>query len=151
MTTATDRTDCLKCHATLDAYDRQQYRGGYCMTCYNGTPVDPADDDGMIPCDGCENEITDELYDANDGLCAKCLAKTFVCEECQERTARTDAHMTHGSLCEGCGDAKDEEIAEERLTAAKEAAQEAFDAILETGDLAVILKALAALKRLAPK
>jgi hypothetical protein len=106
------------------------------------------DDQEWTHCDECLDSVTVDDYDAGDGLCPACLAKTFVCEECEERTSQTDAHKTHTTRCESCGDSQDEEIAEERLTAAKEAAQEAFDAILDTDELAVILKALAALKRL---
>ena len=71
------------------------------------------------------------------------------------RLLRPDIHggrsQDDPTLCESCGDTKDEEIVQERLDAAKEAAQEAFDAILDPDDLAVIAKALAALKHLQPK
>jgi hypothetical protein len=109
------------------------------------------DEEDLATCDHCGDVISQAAYDAGDGLCAGCVATTFLCEDCSDRTYTEDAHKTHSTLCESCGDTKDEEIAQERLDAAKEAAQEAFDAILDSDDLAVIAKALAALKRLQPK
>jgi hypothetical protein len=111
------------------------------------------DDDApeMTTCDHCGDPISVELYDAGDGLCEGCAATTFICEDCEERTFTEDVHKTHATLCESCGDSKDEKIAQEALDAAKEAAQEAFDAILDSDDLAVITKALTALKKLVPK
>jgi hypothetical protein len=114
-------------------------------------PIETETDDDTqewTNCDNCLDSLTVDDYDANDGLCAQCLASTFTCSECEERTS---AHKTHTTLCESCGDSKEEEIAQERLDAAKEAAQEAFDTILDTDDLAVILKALDVLKKITPK
>jgi hypothetical protein len=113
--------------------------------------LDPETDDEWTNCDECLESVTCDDYGANDGLCAACLAKTFVCEECEERTQKTDAHKTHGTLCEGCGDSKEEEIAQERLDAAKDSARETLEAILDLDDLAAALKALAALKKITPK
>jgi hypothetical protein len=104
-----------------------------------------------VTCDGCEAEIRVDLYDANDGLCPVCLAETFVCEDCEGRCHQSDAHPALKTYCQACGDSKEEEIAQERLDAAKKAAQEAFDTILDTDDLTVILKALDVLKKITPK
>jgi hypothetical protein len=99
-------------------------------------------------CDDCLDSVTVDDYDAGDGLCPACLAKTFVCEECEERTSQTDAHKTHGTLCEGCGDSRAEELASEALDTAKEELQALVDEILEHDDINAITAAVAALKPL---
>jgi recombinational DNA repair protein (RecF pathway) len=112
------------------------------------------DDDApdMTECDHCGEETSQAQYDASgNGLCSECASTTFVCVDCEGRTHETDAHATHNDRCEACGDSHAEELHQERLDAAKEAAQEAFDAILDLDDLDVIRKAVAALKRLQPK
>ena len=108
------------------------------------------DENEAMQCDGCEVEISVELYDANDGLCEACLAETFICKGCEGRTHKTDAHAVVKSRCEVCGDELLEERRQERLDAAAEAARDLLEAIIDLDDLAVVKKALSALKRIHP-
>jgi hypothetical protein len=125
---------------------------GQCRDCVDvsaGTDDETeTDDTEWTNCDECLDSVTCADYDANDGLCAQCLAKTFVCEECEERTSQSDAHKTHTTLCEGCGDSKAEELATEALDAAKEALQELVDELVGLDDIDVLKRTIKALKRL---
>ena len=105
----------------------------------------------MTTCDGCNKAISEELHDANDGLCADCLAETFICKGCEGRTHQTDAHTVVKTRCETCGDELLEECRQARLDAAAESARELLEAIIESDDLAVLRKALALLRKLKPK
>jgi hypothetical protein len=102
-------------------------------------------------CETCSAVLTDaEIDDFGGDTCQACYAKThFHCLACESDCELDDQSPRNKSLCLSCQESKDEEIAGERLTAAKEAAQEAFDAILDGDDLDVVLKAVAALRRLA--
>jgi hypothetical protein len=104
-----------------------------------------------VTCDGCEAEISVDLYDANDGLCPVCLAETFVCEDCAGRCHQSDAHPALKTYCEACGDSKLEAEAEEWLDALKDEARDLLEAIVESEDLDAITKAVKALKRLQAK
>jgi hypothetical protein len=117
------------------------------------TTPETDDDDAteMTTCDNCSRDMTEDAFDSNGGLCAECLAGTFTCAECAERTFKIDAHTLHKTMCEGCGDEKVEEEAQEALEAAQSELQELVDQLTGLDDLAVIKKALAALKRLQPK
>jgi hypothetical protein len=114
---------------------------------------DETDEDDACTCITCSAILPDDHDDDSYGEeCEACYAKShFYCLECESDYELEERSPKNACLCQSCQETKDEEIAAERLEAAKEAAQEAFDAILETEDLAVILKAMAALKRLAPK
>ncbi|MFI5458966.1 MAG: hypothetical protein ACHRXM_26355 [Isosphaerales bacterium] len=149
MTTETTMTTCKKCNATLTNFDAR-FCQGYCKACYNGTPLTDDEDNGMTPCDGCEAEITDEWYEANDGLCPACLAETFVCRGCEGRTHRTGAHSVVKTHCETCGDELLEERRQARHDKATEEARELLEAIIELDDLDAIFKAVKALKKLQP-
>jgi hypothetical protein len=125
------------------------------MTDETTTTIETETDDApeMTTCDGCECPITEEQYDANDGagLCEACLAETFVCKDCEGRVHHTDAHSVLKNRCEACGDAKVEERRQERHDKATEEARELLEALVDLGDLAVIRRAVAILKRLQPK
>jgi hypothetical protein len=109
-----------------------------------------ADDDNVY-C-ACGTILADSEIDECGEQCTECYAKShFHCLVCDEDFELDEQSPSNKALCVGCQETRDEEIAQERLDAAKEAAQELLDAILATEDLAVITKALAALKRLAPK
>ena len=84
----------------------------------DGTETEDVD---LTQCDHCGEEFSQVAYDAAGAApCPGCAATTFICAECEDRTFTEDAHKTHSTLCESCGDSKDEEIAQERLDAAKE-------------------------------
>jgi hypothetical protein len=108
--------------------------------------------DAPTVCDTCQAVLTDaEIEDFGDERRACHEARVFNCLGCQSECERTDAHPVRTGLCESCGEDAIETERTEALDAAKEAAQEAFDTILDTDDLAVILKALAVLKKITPK
>jgi hypothetical protein len=102
----------------------------------------------LVTCDECETEISEAVYDAGDGLCPTCLARTFVCEECSERVSKSDAHPDIAGLCESCGDSAIEAQHEERLDAAAETLRELVEEIIGNADLDVMARALKSLKRL---
>lgn len=149
MTTA---TACKKCNVTLTSYDAS-FCQGYCKSCYNGTPLEDGEDNGMTPCDDCEAEIADELYEANDGRCEACrleyAASHFTCEECSEELEIADRSTTCSTRCQSCQDTIDEEAATEALDAARDEARELFEELIETEDLDDVVKLVKALKRLA--
>ena len=102
-------------------------------------------------CETCQAELADD-HDADEygDQCQACYASThFHCLECDSDYELEDQSPKNKSLCLSCQETKDEEIAQERLDSAKEAARDALEAILDTEDVDVIRKALAALKRLA--
>jgi hypothetical protein len=103
----------------------------------------------MVTCDSCEREIEESTYDVNDGLCPACLARTFMCGECEERTLKAEVHAHFKNLCESCGESKAEEERQEALDAAAEELRELVESIIDGDDLAVVRKALATLKRVA--
>jgi peptide subunit release factor 1 (eRF1) len=103
----------------------------------------------MTTCDGCEAEMTEALYDASEGLCDACMRLRFTCSECEELTLKTDAHATHKTMCESCGESKAEEERQEALDKAAEELRDLVEEVIGGEDLAVIKKALAALKRAA--
>jgi len=147
MTTdATPTRTCATCGATLARFEGMY--SGQCRDCVDAHADTDTDDDETetSTCDFCEAEISQADYDAGDGLCPECIASTMVCEECSDRIAKTDAHTTHGMMCEGCGDSKAEELATEALDAAKEELQELVDELVGNDDLADILAAIKALK-----
>jgi hypothetical protein len=109
------------------------------------------DDATMTTCDNCTREISEDQYDDHDGLCAECLAGTFTCEECGERTFQTDAHGLLKTMCESCGDQELEERRQERLDKAAEELRDLTEAIIDLDDFGTIRKAVAVLKRLLPK
>jgi hypothetical protein len=116
--------------------------------------LDPeTDDDDACTCITCSAVLPDDHDDDSYGEeCQACYAKGhFYCVECESDYELEERSPKNKALCLDCQQAKDDEIAQERLDAAKEAAQEAFDALLDTDDLAVITKAVASLKKLAPK
>ena len=82
--------------------------------------IETEDDTEYTWCDHCRESITQEAYDANDGLCETCKAETFVCKGCEGRTHRTNAHTTVKTPCEACGDELLEERRQERLDAGRE-------------------------------
>lgn len=102
----------------------------------------------LTTCDECETEMSLVTFDRNDGLCGECLAKTFVCEACGERTPKSDAHPDILTHCESCGDSAIEAQHEERLDAASDQLRELVESIIDGADLDVIAKALKSLKRL---
>ena len=108
-------------------------------------PSETDEDDETTTCDFCEAEISQAEY---DGLCKHCTDTTIVCEDCCDRIDKTDAHKTHGTLCQGCGETKDEELATEALDAAKEELQELVDGLVGNDDIDAITAAVAALKQL---
>jgi hypothetical protein len=129
--------------------------------CYDATgpdevtePIDApeTDDAEWTNCDECLESITFEMHDANNGLCSKCKAAWdaahAVCSECDDEFELSEMHATHTTLCEGCGDAKAEELATEALDAAKEELQELVDELVGNDDLADLLKAIKALKKI---
>ncbi|MFI5458976.1 MAG: hypothetical protein ACHRXM_26405 [Isosphaerales bacterium] len=151
MTTdATPIRTCATCGATLERF--QGLFSGQCPTCVDAHADADTDTDDDEPetttCDFCEAEISQAVYDAGDGLCQTCIATTLVCEECSDRIAKTDAHATHTTLCDGCGDAKAEELATEALDAAKEELQALVDELVGNDDIDAITAAVAALKAL---
>lgn len=102
----------------------------------------------LVTCDECETEISEAVYDAGEGLCPTCLARTFQCEECGERTAKSDAHPDIVSLCQCCGDSAVEAQHEARLDAASDQLRDLVEEVIGLGDLDVIARALKSLKRL---
>jgi hypothetical protein len=119
--------------------------------CDQKTEIEATDEDETetVTCDGWEAEIAQDLYDENEGLCPVCLAETFVCEDCEGRCDRTDAHATVTKCCEACGDSRIETEAAEALEAATEELQGLVDELVGLDDIDVLKKAIAALKRLA--
>jgi len=111
-----------------------------------------ADDDApeMTTCDNCNRDMTEDDFDANDGLCTECLAGTFTCAECGERTFKTDEHPLVKTMCEACGDQAVEDRRQGRLSKAADAARDLLEAIIDLDDLGLVRKAVAALKRLQP-
>ena len=102
----------------------------------------------LITCDECETEISEAAYDAGDGLCPTCLARTFICEECSERTPKSDAHPDILSHCQCCGDSAIEAQHEARLDAASDQLRDLVEEVIGLSDLDVIAKAIKSLKRL---
>ena len=107
--------------------------------------------DDMVTCDGCEAPMTESLYDASHGMCDRCHSKRFECRECREVTLKSDAHPTNRTLCQDCGDDRAEADRLEALDKGADTLRELAEAIIDSGDLAAVRKALAALKKLAPK
>lgn len=58
----------------------------------------------MTTCDNRGDEISLDRYDGHEGLCEGFVATTFICVECSNRTYTEDAHKTHSTMCESCGD-----------------------------------------------
>jgi len=110
--------------------------------------TDTDEEEETTTCDFCDGELDQAAHDAGDGLCQTCIDTTIVCEECCDRIAKTDAHATHATLCQGCGESKDEELATEILDAVKEQLQELVDQLVSTDDIDAITAAVAALKAL---
>jgi len=154
MTTETMTTTCKKCHTTLTSYDAR-FCQGYCKPCYNGTPIGADEDNGLTPCDDCEQDITDELYEANDGRCDGCraahVAAHFTCQDCEEECENDDRSEKCPTRCQGCQESRDEEEAQEALEAAQSELQELVDELTGLDDLDVLKRAIRALKRLQPK
>jgi hypothetical protein len=107
--------------------------------------------DDLVTCDGCDAEMSESLYDASNGMCDACHSRRFECRECNEITLKSDAHPTHKTLCESCGDSKVEADRQEALDKAADELRELAEAIIESDDLTAVRKALAALKKLTPK
>jgi hypothetical protein len=110
------------------------------------------DDEPML-CENCNATLPDD-HDADEygDQCQPCYARThFHCLDCESDYELDEQSPKNKALCVGCQETKDEEIAQERLDAAKESAQELLDAIIDSDDLDTILKAVASLKRLQPK
>lgn len=101
----------------------------------------------MTTCDLCDAEITEDQYDTAEGFCPSCLALHFQCKDCDERILRADAHPARKTLCQDCGESRAEEERQEALDAAAEELRELVESIIDSEDLAVIRKALAACKR----
>jgi hypothetical protein len=147
-TTEPTRT-CATCSKPLDRFEG--IFSGQCRDCVDvSAGVDDTGDDETetTTCDYCSAEISQAEYDEHDGLCKHCTDTTLVCEECSDRIDRTDAHKTHATLCQGCGETKTEDLATEALAAAKDELQELVDEILEHDDIDAITAAVAALKPL---
>jgi hypothetical protein len=101
----------------------------------------------LVTCDGCDREMSEALYDASEGLCDACMSLRFTCKECEELTLKAEAHATHKTLCESCGESRAEELRQEALDTAAEELRELVESIIGGEDLAAIKKALKALKR----
>jgi hypothetical protein len=112
------------------------------------TDEDETEEAETVTCDGCEAEISVDLYDENDGLCPVCLAETFVCEGCEGRTHQDDARATVKTCCEACGDSRLETEKAEALEATGEELQELVDTLVGNDDLDVLKRAVQALKGL---
>jgi hypothetical protein len=104
--------------------------------------------DDLTTCDGCDAEMTEVLYEASEGLCDACMRKRLVCKECGELILKTDAHASHETLCQDCGESKDEEMAESELEAAKDELDELTEEIKGLDDIDAIRKAIKVLKRI---
>jgi hypothetical protein len=102
----------------------------------------------LVTCDECEAGIPEAVYDAGDGLCPTCLAKTFTCEECSERVSKADAHPDILGMCASCGDSAVEAQHEERLDAAAETLRELVESLIDSGKLDVMAQAITSLKAL---
>jgi hypothetical protein len=140
-------TEFKTCESCGVNYEARFKSDDLCPACFQIACDATADE--MTTCDFCEAEISQAEYDEHDGLCQHCTDTTIVCEECCDRINKADAHKTHGTLCEGCGDAKDEEAATEALDAAKEELHELVDELVGTDDIDAITAAVAALKSIA--
>jgi methionyl-tRNA synthetase len=101
-----------------------------------------------ITCDHCGRELTEDQYDAGEGLCDACHALHAECDHCGERVLKTELHKTRPTLCVPCGDSAIEAEAEAALDAAADELRDAVEAIIDRGELSVIRDAVAALKRL---
>jgi hypothetical protein len=101
----------------------------------------------MTACDDCEAEMTEALYDASEGLCDACMRKRFVCQGCEELTLKTEAHPTHGTLCQDCGESRAEELRQEAFDAAAEELRDLVESIIDREDLDAVRRALASLKK----
>src|SRR5271168_152544 len=76
-------------------------------------------------CETCEAELPDD-HDGDEygDQCQACYARThFHCLECECDYELEEQSPKNKSLCQSCQETKDEEIAQERLDAAKEAAR----------------------------
>jgi hypothetical protein len=144
-------TTCKKCHATLNSYDAT-FCQGYCKACYNGTPLEDGEDNGCTPCDDCEEEILDALYEANDGRCEACklLYDTthFVCVDCGEECEDADRSSAFYARCQSCEDTRAEEAAAEALEAAQSELRELTEALCDGDDIDAIRRAVKALNRI---
>lgn len=102
----------------------------------------------LIDCGECNAFISHAEFDDHDGYCKACYDETwFRCSDCNDSIERSEAHAAHDHLCESCGEAKVEEEREAALEAVKAELDELIEAVKDTDDLAVITKAIVALKR----
>ena len=86
------------------------------MTTETETPEVAVTDDEieMAACDECGCEMTQDEYDAEEGMCPKCTAKVMrVCKRCHGDYHVDDAHTEFPMCCDSCGDDEHTEIADD--------------------------------------
>ena len=71
-------------------------------------------EDYRVTCDDCATLITEDQYGEHDGLCRGCYDSVHcTCTMCGEEFHCDDHHETYTDLCDGCGETKRTEVADE--------------------------------------
>jgi hypothetical protein len=81
-----------------------------------GCPLELVEYDGveLVECDDCPAMITQEEYDAQDGWCKDCYAKThFTCKRCHEVNHVDDRGEEFPLCCNSCDSDEHQEIADD--------------------------------------
>jgi hypothetical protein len=105
-------------------------------------------EDDAVYC-ACGRSLTDAELDELGQQCTTCFAKEhFTCRDCGDTYANDEAGKKSKTRCETCQESKDEAAEIEQIDALKDEASELLENLCLDGDLAILKKAVAALKRL---
>jgi hypothetical protein len=68
----------------------------------------------LVACDDCDELLSQEEYNEQDGYCSKCHAKHYRrCRRCKEEYHESDAHKEFPDCCDSCGDEEHTERADD--------------------------------------